>query len=199
MALADNILALRDATLAELDAVHDYYSDTRGVWGVVLAYVQEGNTVEIRNQTTGNVTSGPDLAGKARRYLAGHLAEATFQQFVMSLESFFFDLLRLWLVAYPQSLGAKDLKFKTVLDAPDKDAVTLHVVNHELNEIAYERLADWFSYLEGRLRLGCPSAEDIERLSEAKASRDVLAHNRGVANRVYLSKAGRFARHSEGE
>ncbi len=107
MALADDIRALRDATLAELGAAHDYYSDTRGVWGVVLAYVQEGNAVEIRNQTTGNVTSGPDLAGKARLYLAGHLAEATFQQFIMSFENFFFDLLRLWLVAYPQSLGQR--------------------------------------------------------------------------------------------
>ncbi|MGL4550330.1 MAG: hypothetical protein ACRC33_04020 [Gemmataceae bacterium] len=117
----------------------------------------------------------------------------------MSFENSFFDLLRLWLVAYPQSLGAKELKFKAVLDAPDTEAVTLHVVNHELNEVAYERLADWFKYMEGRMRLGCPSAEDVERLSEAKASRDVLAHNRGVANRVYLAKAGRFARCREGE
>ncbi len=86
-----------------------------------------------------------------------------------------------------------------MLDAPDKEAVTLHVVNHELNEIAYERLADWFKYLEGRMKLGCPSAEDIDRLAEAKASRDVLAHNRGVANKVYLAKAGRFARCREGD
>ena len=34
----------------------------------------------------------------------------------------------------------------------------------------------------------------------APASRgDVLAHNRGVAGKSYLAKAGRFARHAEGE
>jgi hypothetical protein len=47
--------------------------------------------------------------------------------------------------------------------------------------------------------LGCPSAAEIERISEAKASRDMLAHNRGFANKIYESKAGRAARFKDGD
>jgi len=102
-------------------------------------------------------------------------------------------------MTYPQSLSSKQVDFKMVLDAPDKDAITRYVVSKELNEIAYERPKDWFVYLEGRMKLGCPSVEEIDRLGEAKASRDVLAHNRGIANKIYQAKAGKFARYKEGE
>lgn len=47
-------------------------------------------------------------------------------------------------------------------------------------------------------RFGCPSPDEINRIAEAKASRDVLVHNCGVASKTYESKAGRLARHEEG-
>src|SRR5207249_3392401 len=80
-----------------------------------------------------------------------------------------------------------------------KEAVTLHVVNKELNELAYERPKDWFKYLEGRVKLGCPTEEEVDRIGEVKASRDILAHNRGIANKIYLSKAGKFARFGDAQ
>jgi len=36
----------------------------------------------------------------------------------------------------------------TVLNAPDRTAIVLTVVDRELNELKYERLADWFAYLD---------------------------------------------------
>ena len=36
-------------------------------------------------------------------------------------------------------------------------------------------------------------------LTSAQASRDVLAHNRGVTNNTYVAKAGGLARFREGE
>ena len=199
MALADNIRALRDRALAELTAAHDYYMDTKVAWRVVRRVIRAGHKITIRNMTTGTVTQESQLAAKARAYVAENLAEATFQQFVSIFENYFFDLLRLWLQAYPQSLGEKELRFKNVLEAADKEAVTLYMVNKELNEIAYERPKEWFVYLEARARLGCPAAAEIERIGEAKASRDVLAHNRGIANKTYESKAGKAARYSDGQ
>jgi hypothetical protein len=199
MSLSDDIRALRDRALAELTSAHDYYTDTKMAWQVVHKVIRAGHKITIRNMTTGTVTQAAQLAAKAQGYVAEYLAEATFQQFVSVFENFFFDLLRLWLKAYPQSLGDKELRFKNVLEASDKDAVTLYIVNKELNEIAYERPKEWFSYLEARARLGCPSSADIERIGEAKASRDILAHNRGIANKIYESKAGNAARYKDGQ
>jgi hypothetical protein len=199
LALADDIRALRARALAELTAAHDYYTDTKMAWQVIHKVIRAGHKFTIRNMTTGTVTQEAQLAAKARGYVAEYLAEATFQQFVSVFENFFFDLLRLWLKAYPQSLGDKELRFKNVLEAADKEAVTLYIVDKEINEIAYDRPKEWFSYLEARTRLGCPSAAEIERIGEAKASRDILAHNRGIANKTYESKAGRAARYRDGQ
>jgi hypothetical protein len=194
MALADDIRELRDRTLGELVRAYDYYTDTKMAWLIVREAIAAGYKVTERSPTTGSVTTETSLADKARGYVAEQLSEATFQQFVAAFEIFFFDLLRLWLMAYPQSLGEKEVPLKAVLAATDKEAVTLHVVNKELNEIAYERPREWFRYLDGRAKLGCPTDEQIDRLAEAKASRDVLVHHRGTANKVYQAKAGKFAR-----
>lgn len=199
MALADDIRALRDRVLADLNAAHDYYADTKIAWDTVRQVIAAGHTFSIRNMTTGTVTTQADLAGKARGYVAEQLAEATFQQFISIFENYFFDLLRLWLIAYPRNLIGKQVDFKAVLEAPDKDAITLLVVNKELNEILYDRPAGWFDYLEKKANLGCPTPNEIDRIAEAKASRDVLVHNRGVASKTYESKAGKLARYKDGQ
>jgi hypothetical protein len=199
MGLADDLRSLRDQALADLDSAHDYYTDTKAAGRIVRATIDAGHAFSIRSTVTGTITSQADLAAKAGSYVAGQLNEATFQQFLSIFEGFFFDLLRLWLTAYPQSLGGKKIDFKSVLDASDKDAITLMVVNKELNEILYERPTAWFAYLEDKVKLGCPSQDEVQRIAEAKASRDVLAHGRGVVGKAYESKAGALARHEEGD
>jgi hypothetical protein len=199
MALADGIQALRDRVLADLNNAHDYYTDTKIAWDLVRQVIAAGHTFSIRNTTTGTVTTQVELASKARGYVAEQLAEATFHQFISIFENFFLELLRRWLMAYPQSLGGKKVDFQAVLDAPDKDAITLLVVNKELSEILYDRPTGWFKYLADKVKLGCPTPNEIDRIAEAKASRDVLVHNRGVASKTYEAKAGSLARYTDGQ
>jgi hypothetical protein len=199
MALADEIRALRDRAMHDLTSAHDYYTDTKIAWRLVQKVVQAGHTFKVRNLTTGTAATQNDIAAKSRAYVADQLTAATFQQFISIFEVFLFDLLRLWLSAYPQSLVGKTVEFKDVLDAPDTQTITVLVIDKELNEISYRRPAAWFEYLNARVKLHCPSAAEIEQVSEAKATRDVLAHNRGLASKAYVSKAGPRARFREGE
>jgi len=199
MALPDDVRLLRDRVLTDLASAHDYYADTKSAWRVVDDVIATGYTLTVRNTVTGTVTTQTDLAVKARGYVAEQLTGATFQQFISLFENFYFDLLGLWLTAYPQSLGKKMVEFKTVLDLPDKDAITQLVVRKELNEVLYERPTEWFAYLEDKAKLGYPSANEIARIAEAKATRDVLVHNRGIANKTYELKAGSLARFKDGD
>jgi hypothetical protein len=199
MALSDEIRALRDRTLFDLNSAHDYYADTKNAWRFFEDVISEGRTYRSTNTATGTMTTGAELVIKSRGYVSRQLPEATFQQFIALFESFFFDLLKLWLTAYPQSLGGKKLDFKAVLEAPDKDAITELVVTREVNEVMYDRPAGWFAYLESKVNLGCPSPGEIERIAEAKASRDVLVHGRGVVGPTYLAKAGSLARFELGD
>lgn len=199
MPLADEIRSLRDRTLGDLDAAHDYHVDSQTAWRIVRDVVKSGMAFANQNTATGTVTSQTDLVAKAQRYLAQQLPEATFQQFLAIFESFVFDFLRLWISAYPQGLFRKMVDFKSVWEAADKDAITRLVVARELNEVLCERPAGWFAYLEERAKLGCPTAEVVGRIAEAKATRDVLAHNQGIANKTYETKAGKDARFSVGD
>ena len=90
----------------------------------------------------------------------------TFLHFVGLFENFIFDLLRLWLIAFPQRLAKRQVEFRIVLDADDKDAVTSAVVDRELNELKYRRIDEWFEYLESLVKLGCPTKDEIAALAE---------------------------------
>jgi hypothetical protein len=199
MALADDIQALTTRTLSALEASHDYYTYTKRVWRLLQQIVKEGRKFTFRNLTTGTRVDEQVLLGRAQLYVTDYLMSSTFQHFISLFEDFFFELLRYWLAAYPASLSKKQLEMGAVLKAPDKSAIVLTVVDKELNELKYERLADWFAYLERLAHLGCPTADEIEKLAEIKASRDILVHNNGIANATYVFKAGSRARYKDGE
>ena len=199
MPLADNIHALGDRCKQELIAAHDYFANSKAAWQLVEDAISRGGSFSTRNPTTGSSTGPAELAPLISRYVAKELIEATFQQFISIFESYFFDFLRLWLTAYPQSLFGRTVDFREIFEVPDMEAVTLLVVNKKINEILYERPIRWFEYLDERVKLGCPTNDEIERFAEAKASRDVLTHNRGIVGKTYLAKAGKLARFKLGD
>jgi hypothetical protein len=167
---------------------HDYYASSKEAWKLVEREIFLGQSFTNRNPVTGSTIGPAELGPLIPGYVTKELTEATFQQFISIFESFFFDFLRLWLTAYPQSLFGKTVDFREIHEAADVEAITLLVVNKRLNEILYERPVRWFEYLNERVKLGCPSDDEIERFSEAKASRDVLTHNRGVVGKTTLPR-----------
>lgn len=199
MALTDEIEALAVRTQFALDESHDYYTYTKRVWRLLQRMVKEGRKFNFRNPTTGTRVEEQVLLGRAQLYVTDYLVAFTFQHFVSLFEDVLFELLRSWLSACPASLSKKQVEMGTVLKAPDKAAIVMAVVNKELNELKYERLADWFAHLERLTKLGCPTGDEIERLTEIKASRDILTHNHGIVNATYVAKAAKRARYRDGE
>jgi hypothetical protein len=199
MALAADLRTLADRSVAALLLGHDYYVHTKVVWRLAEKTVQAGRRFTVRNNFTGTVVDQDALVGRTQVYTAEYLTSFTFQQFVSHFEDFVFDLIGLWLTAHPQSLAAKTIPFGAVMDAPDKDAITRIVVDEELNGLKYKRIPEWFRYLDKLVHLDVPSADEVESLAEIKASRDILVHNKGVVNAVYVSKSGGRARYTIGQ
>ena len=199
MPLADDIRALRDRTRAELNAVYDYLFHSEQAWLLARAGLLANPTQTLQTPETGTVVTGAELAALSARYTEKVLRESTFQQFLSVFEVFVGDLLRLWLSAHPRAIGAKALKFEDALDAGDLPTLVSRLVDHEVAEVTYRSPRVVFQYLERRIGLPLPAAADIDRLAEAKATRDVLVHNRGVINAAYLLKAGALARHTDGQ
>ena len=199
MGLTEDIRGVAGVALTALDDAHDYYTHTKRAWGLIREVVREGRKFTFVNSQTKTRMDQRAILARSRLYVQENLASATFQSFVSIFEDFSFDILRLWLAAYPGSLSKKQLEFGTVLNAPNIATVVLAVVDRELNEVKYERVADWFAYLERLAKLGVPASEHIERLAEIKAARDILVHNKGIVNATYLHKAGKLARFAIGQ
>ncbi len=199
MGLGDDIRDLAERNLSALDASHDYYTYTKRVWRLVQQIVREGRKFTFRNLDTGNKVDEQALRSRAQLYVTEYLVSSTFQQFVAIFEEYLFDLLRLWLAAHPASLFKKQIDLGTVLKARDTSALLMTMIDKELNELKYERVGDWFAYLERLVKLGCPTPDEIEKLAEIKASRDILVHNKGIANAVYAAKAGSRVRGGVGD
>jgi len=199
MSLANALVTHRDRILADLDAAHDYYVNSIYSWRFLLKAITNGRRVRIQNKRTRNTTTQVELPDLIKSYVKDNLASSTYQQFVSLFEDFLFGLMRLWLQAYPHSLAKKQLPVSAVLEATDLESLKLVAVNREVNELNYRKLREWFAYLDGLAKLGCPSLDVIDRLAEIKAARDVHVHNRGIANTVYVEKSGALRRCQVGE
>ncbi|MBA4191506.1 MAG: hypothetical protein C0467_26300 [Planctomycetaceae bacterium] len=200
MALRDEIRAARDRAKAELIAAHDYHADSVTAWEFLGKALDAGRQLHVPNPVTGTTTTQANLPAKIPDYRSKRLTEATFQSFLAIFEGFLTDFIRAWLRSYPQNLASTEpVPVDVILEAKDKLEITDFLIDRAIVGLLYKKPADWFAYFEKRLKLGCPSAAEIERLAEAKATRDLLIHNRGVVNEVYIAKAGTLARFAVGQ
>jgi hypothetical protein len=131
------------------------------------------------------------------------------------LEDWILGLIRIWLRAYPEDMDLHfdpatgqrrsrkqeevQIPLSRLLHLRDCAAILDALIERTLRDMTYERPEKWFRYLDSRVGLGYPDPSERARLSEMKAARDCLEHNRGVINRDYLDKAGTAARFAEGQ
>jgi hypothetical protein len=199
MALEEDIRHLAARSLAALDALHDYYTHTQAAWRIVALYTNEGRRFTVRDKITGSAANEQDLLTLARAYISGQLATGTFKDAFAVFEEFFFGLLRLWLTAYPGSLADLEIKFARVLKAGNLDTLIQELIGERLNRRQYTGVRDWFKYLNTQMALGVPSPDQIDRIAELKAARDILEHHQGIVNEDYRRKAGARARFNVGD
>ncbi|WP_284381187.1 hypothetical protein [Litoribrevibacter albus] len=122
------------------------------------------------------------------------------QQQVSLFEHSFFDLLKILLLDKPERLSKKkQIDYGAIIEADCIDDLISKLVERELNEIKYKNVSEWFNYLEKLIGLLNIEKSELERISEAKASRDIIVHNAGIVNEIYIKKSGDAARFNVGE
>lgn len=191
MAVGQHILDLSVRSLRACDALMEYCQRSDEVWHSLHVTVAQGHPSRVLDPTTGVEVTAQGLATMATKYRAAYLLPLAVQQLTSLFESFFFDFLKAILVNNPLQLAQrKQIEVGLALSAPDRAALIELIAERELNEIKYRKPREWFEFLEKLVRLGCPTADEMDSLAEMKACRDVLAHNAGIVNTVYMDKAG---------
>jgi hypothetical protein len=140
------------------------------------------------------------------RYIATDLYNNLVVAMVSQCESFLFDVLRLVLRAYPKKLtittqGAdikKTIDINVVLDAVDIESVRNAIIEQRLHSVSYAKPADYLQLLHNIAQITTTDDAFADYI-EIKATRDIIAHNAGIANATYKEKAGDKARATEGK
>jgi hypothetical protein len=129
----------------------------------------------------------------------GYYFSFVHQHQVAIFEHMFFDLLRIILKNQPRSIsGKKQIDYATIFEADSKDDIVFMLVEKEINELKYKNTAEWFNYLYKLVSIPQILTENLEKICEAKASRDILVHNNGIVNEIYIQKSGAAARFQDG-
>ena len=158
------------------------------------------HTIHTTGAVADRIARPPDLPALFKNCQESFLISASFQQQIALFEYFVFDAVRLVLCDEPKRLPAnKKVDLAVITSATTREQIIQDLVERELNELRYKGVGDWFAYLEQYVNGVAPSAEVTSQIAEAKATRDLLVHNRGVINEVYLRKAGQLARGKIGE
>ncbi len=199
MSVADDLRAILDRANRDLDAVHDFFEHSKVVWQSLQTLVDEGHTITSQNRETGTAIDQDGLLSLAPHYTRVYLATFTFRQFVSSFEAFLFNFLRRLLLHNPWQFAKSQLDFEAVLRAANREEVVSTVIVKQLNDLKYENLREWFAAVNRAVKLDCPSDDEIDALAAVKAERDILEHNSGVVNEIYLRKAGKKARYAAGD
>lgn len=102
---------------------------------------------------------------------------------------------------YPQKLsvyGDKKVDLTLILDSENKEELLQRIIFKVVYSIFYPSPAKYFETIEEILAI--TYQDPIKKqFSEIKATRDLLVHNSGIVNSIYLAKSKDLARGSEGE
>lgn len=116
-------------------------------------------------------------------------------QLVTIVEAMFGDIVRSIVLKFPQKLGAKrTMAMQIALEAQSIDEIHIRVIDTLLNELAYKSPQEFSEALNGLFSLNLLECPAFHKYIELKATRDIYIHNRGIANDIYVRKAGTHAR-----
>ena len=184
---------------------------TYGAFDIAARSMQESDQKEIKvsfpigyrpDKTTIDSTrtyKKEELLGRYQ-FLAFHqLSVNGIVQLVTIVEAAISDIIRAVVLRYPQKLGAKrTLPIKSVLEASSIQEVHMRATDGLINDLTYKSPAEFAEIIRSLLPINLLECPAFHKYIEMKATRDIFIHNRGIANDVYLRKAGTHARVKEG-
>jgi hypothetical protein len=121
-------------------------------------------------------------------------------QLVTIIEAMLGDVVRAVTIRYPQKIGSKrTVPLQFVLESTSVEEIHLRATDALLNDLSYKSPLEFSESLEQLLSINLMECPAFHRYIEVKATRNIFIHNRGIANDIYVRKAGSHARVKSGQ
>lgn len=192
------IRELTDLNLARMEEILEFRAFTQ------LSYISYKNAVDSGFKQTAHL--GPtnrtfdqnDINQKLQGYEAKFLPQLSFQYAISVFETWLFDVLKHLLSDKNRLNKKRKIEVSEIVAANTLEELMTCIIESELNELKYKKTSEWFIYLQSFVKLTSPSQAQIDSIMEIKASRDIIVHNSGYANQIYIEKSGGLARAKDG-
>lgn len=147
-----------------------------------------------------------EVAKILERFIDRELYENLVITAVSKLEAYLADAVFVVMQRYPKKLGifgesesqGRTVPIEVVLRAESNQEVLEWAIRKRCEEMLYYPPRKYLSHL-GQILSFELNDSAFDRFIEIKATRDILVHNSGIANQIYVEKAGPLARAQEGE
>lgn len=122
-----------------------------------------------------------------------------FINLVTVYEAWMSDVLRAILREYPKKITKEKVESSFITDSASYEECLEKLIDAELVDIFYAGPKEATKRLQEITSIDIETFTELADIFELKAARDVLLHNKGIVNKVYLRKTGDKARAKEGE
>lgn len=145
--------------------------------------------------------SEADLIKVYNHYINRALYENFIVISVSHFEAFLIDVLKIIILKYPNKLTAnvqgldsnRKISIDTVLNSKDINSATSKLIDDRLHSISFLPPKAYLLYFQTITGVET-SHKSFEDYIEIKATRDLIIHNSGKINEIYLSKVGDLKR-----
>ena len=117
------------------------------------------------------------------------LMDMAFIYLVSLFDAYMVDIFAAVLNLRPETLksSSKTLSYDKIIDLMRDNKIISYLVQREINEISYGSILEQNKYYQSRFNINLEgSGVGIDLLSEIKARRNIIVHNNGVVNAIYL-------------
>lgn len=158
-----------------------------------------GYSADKQPITTNRSYRKAELLGRYQFLAFEQLAVNGVIQLVTITDAMLGDIVRAVVLRYPGKLGGKrQIPMQDVLQAQSVEEIHLRATDLLLNDLSYKSPAEFAQQMEAILAVNLLECPAFHKYIEIKATRDIHVHNRGIANDIYVRKAGSHARVTAG-
>ena len=139
------------------------------------------------------------------QYLKTGLYEAFLVSTLSRFESFLADVLTAFFLAYPMRITQRvqgipacpEMSATDIINADNKDELMRVMIQEHMEQVFRQRPSDYMRYLVETI--GVQADKSFADYYEVAATRDLVVHNSGMINGLYMQKVGKKARGELGE
>lgn len=134
---------------------------------------------------------------RMRKYQISLLYQNALISLVSAAEWFLSQLLHEYFELYPDAAGVRDrsLTLSDLQAIGSVDDARTYLIDLRIEEVIRGSFKDWIHFLKNNLKLSLSYLSiDEDHLTEIYQRRNLLAHNGGIINKIYLSKVSQSVR-----